>query len=463
MISLSFWLDAIRYRWKTVAAAVAASLVLTLAYILVTPQSYTASATLFFDTNSPAPLENESPTAVADNLETEMDIVRSASGADRVVADLVLTDDEKLQEEWRQSGSDIPHEQWLSMWVSESVSVKSSGKSRVVSVDATAPLPQEATQLANAYARAARTTLLSFSPNAASGYLDQLREETAQAHEDVNAAERELQTFVAATGITNNGDLSAEAMRGADIQVQAAAAQAQAAGARNLSGVTESAIEATERSAAIQAIRTELATKQSELSRLASTKGPNHPQLLSAQAEVDMLQSNLEREREATIAAFRAGRAAENASLQASTGATAGRLTSAAAQQNSRMVEMSKNIGRMSTLQTELATAQNHYAQLQGRLQRMELEQDVPQVTVQHLDEATTPLVPTSPKVGLLLVCAAFLGLVVGAAIAIVLETVTPYVRNPASLQEALGIPVIGRLSLPKGTVRQLIDARSSS
>lgn len=463
MIDLSFWFDAIRYRWKTVAAVIAIVLIVTIAYIVIAPRTYIASASLLFNERSPAPLEVENTGAPPLSLQTEMDIVYSEAVASKVVENLSLTDDEGLYEAWSESGLDISFEDWLARWVGQFVNVANNDRSRVVTVTASSQDPQQAARFANAYADAAREMLQNMSPNVATGYLDQLRAETTQALEKVRFAENELQSFVSETGIANNGNLGAEADRNASLQVQAAAAQAQAAAARSRSGVAESATEDAERSATIQNIRTQLALKESELNKLASSKGPNHPQIVSAQAEIEMLEQNLERERRATIDAFAAGRSAEDASLQATTNATADRLTSAAATQNARLIEMSENVARMSTLQAELAGAQSHYTQLIGRLERMELEQDVPQTVVQSLDHATVPLIPTSPKVGLLVACAIILGTVVGAAIAIILESAKPVVRSAVGLQRALGVPVIGTISFPKGTTARIADARGAS
>src|SRR5690606_7763515 len=166
------------------------------------------------------------------------------------------------------------------------------------------------------------------------------------------------------------------------------------------------------------------------------------------------------RERASAREAFASARASEIASERASAGATAGMLSAAAASQNSRLVSMSQNIGRMTSLQTELTAAQQHNADLKRRLARMQLETNVPRTSVTKLDEARVPLLPSSPRVGLLLFLSAVLGTVLGMALAILRELQSPYARNPASLQRALGVPVIGRVALPRQPVRQLVDAR---
>lgn len=461
MNNIQDWGEALRYRWRSVFVVSAATVVLALLYLLVAPQTYTATATLFFDGDSPDPLEQGAdPTVQNEGLDTQVDILRSAAVADQVVEDLELVEEEDLQALWRESEARIPLDEWLSEWVSEAVTIENDGDTRVVAITAKAGQADRAAAIANAYANASTAKLLSLTTTAAAGYLQWLEDEVAQADIAVNEAEGRLQEFVAVTGIPNNGDLSAEAARSANIALESAVAGAQAAGASRRGGVSQYAAGEAERSPALQNIRAQLAEKRSELSDMASRLGPRHPEMQSARAEVEMLEQSLAQESGAARAAFASARAAELGSERSSTGAAAGILSAAAAAQNSRLSSMSQNIGRMTTLQSELSIAQQHQADLKRSLSRMQLETNVPRTEVTQLDNARPPLLPSSPRSGLVLFLAVVLGLVLGALLAIVREVLNPYARNPGSLQRALGIPVIGRVALPKQSIRQLVDAR---
>src|SRR5690606_34825220 len=246
---LSIWAEAIRYRWRGVLIIAGIVMGAVLLYLAVAPRTYVATATLFFDSDSPNPLEEAGQQQPSRDrgLSTETDILRSTAVAQQVVRDLSLTRDSGLQAEWKESGAQIPLDQWLAQWVKQSVAVENDGNTRVIAVRASSSTPQRAAELANGYANASTAKLLDLKTSAASDYLRWLQEEIAQSEDAVATAEGRLREFVAVTGISNNGDLNAEASRSANIAVESAVAQARAAGTRNLGGVTPYAASEAER------------------------------------------------------------------------------------------------------------------------------------------------------------------------------------------------------------------------
>ena len=51
------WLEAVRYRWKLVALVTALITLLALAYLTITPKTYTANANLLVDRQQPDPVD----------------------------------------------------------------------------------------------------------------------------------------------------------------------------------------------------------------------------------------------------------------------------------------------------------------------------------------------------------------------------------------------------------------------
>jgi capsular polysaccharide biosynthesis protein len=72
--------------------------------------------------------------------------------------------------------------------------------------------------------------------------------------------------------------------------------------------------------------------------------------------------------------------------------------------------------------------------------------------TLAFTNQAVPPEKPTQPKPLLYIGLGAFLGLLVGVVLVIVIEYLNPYFRNIPEVEENLGIPVLGAIPKMKGT-----------
>jgi capsular polysaccharide biosynthesis protein len=84
------------------------------------------------------------------------------------------------------------------------------------------------------------------------------------------------------------------------------------------------------------------------------------------------------------------------------------------------------------------------------RLSRMRLQSAVPLTEVQVLDTASRFLTSSSPNVMMTIALALMLGALIGAAGAILLEYLNPRVRSWGGVERMLGVPVVGRIALPR-------------
>jgi polysaccharide biosynthesis transport protein len=85
---------------------------------------------------------------------------------------------------------------------------------------------------------------------------------------------------------------------------------------------------------------------------------------------------------------------------------------------------------------------------LQNRAQSLELLEQLQPNTVQIAQVASTPTSPSSPKKSKNLLLGAALGLIVGLAIALLLERLDPRIREPHELEAIYRVPLIG--TIPK-------------
>jgi capsular polysaccharide biosynthesis protein len=106
-----------------------------------------------------------------------------------------------------------------------------------------------------------------------------------------------------------------------------------------------------------------------------------------------------------------------------------------------------------SLLIRDLENANKEYEALLTRLGQTHLESQIKQTNVTILNRAMEPYYASSPKLGLNLVLAVFLGLVGGIGTAFALEVVDRRIRDANDLGETLRVPVLAVLE-PEGSHR---------
>ena len=71
--------------------------------------------------------------------------------------------------------------------------------------------------------------------------------------------------------------------------------------------------------------------------------------------------------------------------------------------------------------------------------------------SVNVIDEAGEPQVPSGPPRVMYTTVALFAGLFVAMALVVLMDMLNTRVRNPEEIEELLGVPVIGRIPVIKG------------
>ncbi len=455
MLSFYDWLDAVRYRWKLVAFATGVLTLLALLYVLVAPRTYTATSSLLLDTGAPDPVGDENGgSRQQDNravIATQADLVRSPHVSGNAAVLSGIAKDERYIDEWREkTGGKVAYADWLRGKMRSALEVEPGRDTNVLLIKAKASDPKEAARIANGYARASVESQYRLRTEPAKAYATWLENRLKGAKVNVVQAQNQLAGFVKATGITNDGDLSAEGTQMAEVSTQLAAAEARAAAARQAGGEAAQGRGDVEKSQGIQQLRAQVAERTGKLAELQAVFGPDYPDVQRTRAEVATLQSQLNSQIAAANSAFTSARAAETGAERAAAAASEARLRALTAEQRNRMLAMGTNLAQYQRLKNEFQAAQTTYNDLNQRLTKMRLQSAVPLTEVQVLDTASTPLVPSSPNVGLTLALSLVLGALLGAAAAIWLEYRDPRVRSRIGLERRLGAPVIGTIALPR-------------
>ena len=455
MLSFADWIEAVRFRWKLVAFVTISLTVLALLYVVVAPRSYLATSSLLLDTRGPDPMRDDKSEDSKENVRamiaTQADLIRSPSVSDLAASNAGVVRDPQFLARWKkETDGDKPYAGWLRERMLKSLDVVPGKDSNILLIQVKSKDPAEAARVANGYATASVASQYRLRTEPAKNYAIWLEKKLASAKTSVIESQNALSAFVRATGITNDGDMSAEGTQMAQVATQLATAEARAAGARQSTFAGAQSRGDAEKSISIQELRKQVAVTSGTLSNMRSTFGPDYPDVKRTQAELATLQSQLNAQLSSTTGAFGAARSGEADAERQAAGASESRLRSLASEQRSRVEKMGVNLAEYGRLKNEFVVSQKNFNDLNDRLARMRLQGSVPQTEVQVLDRASAPLEPIWPKPGLVVALAILLGLILGAIWAIVLEALDPRVRSWSGLERLLGAPVVGTLSLPK-------------
>ena len=102
----------------------------------------------------------------------------------------------------------------------------------------------------------------------------------------------------------------------------------------------------------------------------------------------------------------------------------------------------------------DVENAQRGYDAVQQRLTQTSLESQATQSNVNMLTQAVPPVEPATPRIGLNLLVALFVGTLLAALSALLLEMRDRRVRSASDVVAALGLPVIGVMHHPRARAR---------
>ncbi|CAA9534165.1 MAG: Chain length determinant exopolysaccharide biosynthesis protein EpsF [uncultured Sphingomonas sp.] len=455
MHSFLDWLEAVRFRWKLVALSMGALALLALIYLAVMPRTYTAQSSLLLDTQQTDPIAEDGgardSNATRQIMATQADLIRTPTVAGQAAAMAGLDKDPRYIAQWQEeTGGRSPYADWLKARLLTSLTIEPGKDTNILVISATAGDPAEAARMANGFAKASVASQYKLRTEPAKAYASWLEKRMAEARGQVQQRQQVLSNFVRQTGLSTGEDLGSEGSQMADMAAQLATAEARAAAARQSTFSGAQSRGDVERSSTIQNIRQQVAEKNGRLAELQAVFGPDYPDVQRTRAEVATLQSQLNKELSNASSAFSAAREAEAAAERQAATASEARLRSLSAQQRARLESKGVNVAQYSTLKNEFDAAQRNYNTLNERLSRMRLQSAVPLTEVQVLDSASRFLAHSSPDPRTTLALALLLGAIIGALAAIILEYLNPRVRSWGGVERLLGVPVVGRLSLPK-------------
>jgi chain length determinant protein EpsF len=431
---------------------VAATLALAVAASLLLPKKYTGESAVVVDARGIDPLAQEAamPSQLEANyVATQVDVITSHNVALKVVDRMKLAEDPIFIAKFNaQTGGVGSFRDWAADVLLKSLTVKPSRDSDVIFLEFSSRSPQVAADIANAFAYGYIVTSLELKVDPArrqAGWFDQ---QVTDLRTALEAAQRKLSAYQGEHGVLGADDnrLDVETARLTEISNHLVAAQAAMYDAetrqRKMSeasamGRTDEAINVLQ-NPLLQSLKTELARSEAKFADVSQRFDRNHPQYMSAQADVESLRSKVALE--VSNATGTVAREAQIARQNATD------LQRAMEQQRKRILDLQHNQDEYTVLKRDVESARTAYDSSLQRGSETRLESRLNNTNTAILNYAFPPMKPSSPKLLLNLALGIILGGFFAVGASLIRERFDQRVSSLEDLQAGTDIAVLAEL-----------------
>jgi chain length determinant protein EpsF len=452
-MTLSQLLSILRARWNVVLLIFVVAVGLTLAVSLLLPKRYTATALLVVDQTRPDPVAgttytgNPTPAFMA----TQVDVLRSDRVALNVVRSLGLAKDSALREQWQQAtDANGSLDTWLVERTSESLEVKPSRESNVISVSFKDGDPTRAAQIANLFEQTYLDVNVALRVDPAKQYSSFFESRAKELRANLERAQARLSAYQRDKGVVvaSDGQLDVETARLNELSSQLVALQAVAVESHSRQAQAQASADAVQEvvnNPMLATLRSEIARAEAKLQELNSRLGENHPQVIEAKANIASLRARLTGETRRVASTL----STSNSINRQREAEVRGQLEA----QRARVMKLRTAREEGAVFLRDIDAAQRAYDAVLNRLSQTSLESQATQSNAYLLAPAVPPLMPSSPKLLRNLVLSIVGGTILAVMAAILLEYIDRRVRND-EISELLGLPLLGTLPRPGGKGR---------
>lgn len=477
-----YWHLLVKHR-IVIAAFFIGALLIGLAITLLMTPTYTARTTLQIDREAARVLGTDDDVLPAEAMtegeeffQTQYGVLRSRSLMQSVVDSLGLaSSDNFLQQmgERAPTGAGVERSRRRAdavlKVVQENVGVQPVRGSRLVSITFTSPDPALSARIANAFAENFIRGNLDRKFESSSYAREFLEDRLAQTKARLEETERSLVAYAGNQQIINLREAGAEpgaepqSLQEADLgalNASLARARAERVAAEETWRLASTAslmtLPEVLQNQAIQRLTETRAQTSASYEQKLAIYGPDYPEIRQLRAqvqEIDAQIASLAGNIRTSLRQKYVAAANEERSLRANVTALKGDVLD----YRNRSIEY--NI-----LRREVDTNRTLYEGLLQRYKEVGVAGGLASNNISVVDEAEAPLKPSSPRLLLNLVLAAFVGLGLGAVTAFLIEALDQTLATPEDVENKLGLTLLGAIPvLPKGATPRLAleDVRS--
>jgi chain length determinant protein EpsF len=427
-------------RWL-VAMLVLAMLALAAAWLVLRPTHYIAKAPVLVDVRTDPVAGTGVQGMIAPSfMATQIDIVKSERVAQRVVKTLGIDREASEVQRWKDATKGQGSvESWLAHDLQTGLEVKPARESNIINITWKGRTPAEAARIANAFAQAYLDTSLELKTDPARGYASWFEEQVKAARSNLADAQAKLSAFQERTGIVSADERTDyETARLNELSSQLTTIQGQTTESAGKRGASRGTVSDVMQSPVVNGLRSDVAKQESKVSEAAAYLGANHPQMQRMQAELASMRARL-----AAETSHAAG--AVDTAYQVSKAREA-ELRKALDEQKARVIDLNKHRGELSLLQRDVDSAQKAFETVSASASQSRLQSLTNQTNVMRLAPAVEPLEPSGPTKAQTLLIAAFAGLLLAIAGALLAELVNRRVRNIEDLSMVTHLPILASI-----------------
>jgi protein tyrosine kinase modulator len=439
------------------------TLLLALAASLLLPKKYTGESAVVVDERGIDPLAQQGamPVQMAVNfVSTQVDVIASHNVALKVVDKMKLATDPEVIEKFnaKTAGAGSIRD-WEAEELLKSLTVRPSRDSNVIFLDFAAKTPQAAADIANSFADNYIMTSLELKVDPArrqAGWFDQ---QVSDLRTALETAQQKLSAYQGQHGVIGNDDnnnnrLDVETARLTEVSNHMVAAQAAMYDAETRQRQMNDALAKGRSSESVTALqdpllqnlKTELARSEARFADVSQRFDHNHPQYMSAQAELESLRAKVAAE--VSTAAGTVAREAQIARQNLTD------LQRATEQQRKRILDLQHNQDEYNVLKRDAESARAAYDSTLQRGGETRLESRLNNTNTAILNYAFLPMKPSSPRLLLNLALAIILGSMLAAGASLIKERFDPRVHSRADLFEEAGLVVLAELPRTRISMR---------
>ena len=433
----------LRARYRVILMVLAIAIAAALAASLLTPSKYTAQTSLLVDVRTPDPVAGAGMSGVIapSYMATQVDIIAGDLVAERVVKMLKLDEDQETKAAWLKAtegkGSLVA---WIAKDLQSGLVVQPARESNVINIIFKGGNAEGASQVANAFAQAYLDTNLSLKTEPARLYATWFDEQTKVSRAKLEDAQARLSDYQQKAGIVSSDErVDYETAKLAQISTQLTAVQGETTDSQSKRNARGDTVAEVMQSSLINGLKADVARLEAKVNENNVNLGVNHPLRQRAEAELSSLRNRLASESNRISASiettYRVGKDRER------------ELQSAVNSQKTRVLALNKQRDELNVYRRDVEAAQRAYETVSQSASQTRLQSLTNQTNVVRLNTALAPLDPSSPKLSLNLLIAAFVGTLLGIGFAMVLELTNRRVRSTEDLMQMLDLPVLARIS----------------
>lgn len=452
-----------RQRWLIAAVVILALLGGLVVTLLSTPM-YQASAKVSVKPYGQYVVEGQeveqgfSPMQIYDYLATQVEVIKSRSVAETVVADLDLASRYDLL------GKDIDasrspgmtDEQWLKSKQDMAASILTSGvvaevptNNWIIEIGFQSENPALAAEIANAYADAFVATGSRNSVKSNQYALEYLKTQIDETRKRLGEAEQTANAYARGSGIilepagTEEQGAAPSTLTAANLSsINARVANARAARIeaeqrwRAIQKLPAAELPEVQSNPVLQGLVSERTAKLAQLAELRQRYNDDFPQIQNLQAQVKVLDAQIER----SSGEIKASARSQFLVAQSQERALEAELASLTGQ---RLAEQDQQV-ELSVLDREAQALRDQLKALLDRYNQVNSAANLDPGTITKIDSALVPTSPYAPNVPRNMGLAMVLGLALAIGLAVLRETLDDRIRSLDEIEEKLGLPLLG-------------------